>query len=97
MSIDTVILSIIAVLLFVFIFAIFYIALTLKIVANNIDRLAGISHYQQASPFSSSSKADKAPVVKRASKPIVDNELVDFNDLPDEIAMRAIEDWNGAS
>jgi hypothetical protein len=96
MTIEGIILLVIAVLFLILIGIIFYITIILKIVSIGIERLVGTSHYQQAESYSNSVKAPKAERVKepiKANHPIVDNELINFNDVPDEIAMQAIENW----
>jgi hypothetical protein len=93
MNVEEIILLIIVVLLFILVGIVFYITIILKIVSLGIERLVGTSHYQQAESYTNSVQTERVKKPIKANHPIVENELIDFNDMPDEIAMQAIENW----
>lgn len=71
-----------------------FIALKLHLIAYSVDKIAGVSHYQQQTAFRPSTKAEQAKTAVPAEKrPITNSGLVDMSEVPDELAIEAIEKW----
>jgi len=71
-----------------------YVAITLKVIGASVERMAGVSHYQQQSPFKPDIRALKAPFTKKAPSTSPEkSSLVDITDMSEDDALKALEDW----
>lgn len=71
-----------------------FIALKIHLIAYSVDKIAGVSHYQQQVAFHPSIKAEQVKNAESAVKrPITTSGLVDMSELPDELAIQALEKW----
>jgi hypothetical protein len=74
-----------------------YIAITVKLVGAAVERIAGVSHYQQQSPFKPDIRAMRVPKTStepvRDTRAVTSSTLVDITDLPEEEALKALENW----
>ena len=71
-----------------------FISLKLHLISYSVDKIAGVSHYAQQNAFLPSSKVEKAKTADEPTKrAITDSTMMDISDLPDEIAMEALENW----
>lgn len=81
------------VLLLLVVIGLAYIGITLKLIGAAVERIAGVSHYQQQSVFKPGIRADKAPVAPTPARPVQTTGLVDITAIPEEQALDALEGW----